>query len=116
VISDVGAHLAAKYPIRPTRIEQDHRQENERAHQQEGLRALHGFAPLGPADGPVKTAIFGGNNAKLYGIQLKRAMLDLSRDRFAAFRAEYDKAGPEPSNLRYGYVVPDGSVDYSKFA
>jgi hypothetical protein len=56
-----------------------------------------------------------GNNAKLYGIQPKRAMLELSRDRFAAMKAEYEKAGPEPSNMRYGYVVPSGPVDYSVF-
>ena len=41
------------------------------------MQKKHGFAPLGPADGPVK---------------------------------------PEPSNLRYGYVVPNGPVDYSLFA
>lgn len=75
-----------------------------------------GYAPLGPADGPVKTAIFGGNNAKLYGIAPKRAMLELSRDRLAALKAEYEKAGPQPSNMRYGYVVPNGPVDYSVFA
>jgi len=33
--------------------------------------------PLGAADGPVKSAIFGGNNARLYDIQPKRAMLEL---------------------------------------
>ena len=82
----------------------------------EAMQKKHGFTPLGPADGPVKTAIFGGNNAKLYDIQPKRAMLELSRDRFAAMKAEYEKAGPEPSNLRYGYVVPNGPVDYSVFA
>ena len=82
----------------------------------EAMQKKHGFAPLGAADGPVKTAIFGGNNAKLYGIQPKRAMLELKNDRFAQLKAEYDKAGAEPSNLRYGYVVPNGPVDYSLFA
>ena len=81
----------------------------------EAMQKKHGFAPLGPADGPVKTAIFGGNNARLYDIQPKRAMLELSSDRFAAMKTEYEKAGPEPSNLRYGYVVPNGPVDYSVF-
>jgi hypothetical protein len=66
----------------------------------EGLRRLeisdamqkkHGFAPLGPADGPVKTAIFGGNNAKLYDVQPKRAMLELSREwAFKRLTAEGD--------------------------
>ena len=91
----------------------------------EGLRRLeipevmqkkHGFSPLGPADGPVKTAIFGGNNARLYGIEPKKTQLDLKKDRYAVLKAEYEKAGPEPSNLRYGYVVPNGSVDDSVFA
>jgi uncharacterized protein len=80
------------------------------------MQKKHGFAPLGPADGPVKTAIFGGNNAKLYNIQPRRAMQELQNDRFAQLKAEYDKTGPEPSNLRYGYVVPNGPVDYSVFA
>jgi uncharacterized protein len=82
----------------------------------EPMQSKHGFKPLGPADGPVKNAIFGGNNARLYGVEPKRAMLELSRDRFAAMKAQYEKAGVEPSNLRYGYLVPNGLVDYSMFA
>ena len=91
----------------------------------EGLRRLEipetmqkkfGFAPLGTADGPVKTAIFGGNNARLYNIQPKRALLEVSRDRLAAMKTEYEKGSAEPSNMRYGYVVPNGPVDYSVFA
>ncbi|MBV8512785.1 MAG: amidohydrolase, partial [Xanthobacteraceae bacterium] len=54
--------------------------------------------------------------ARLYGIQPKHAMLELSRDRFAALKAEYEKNGPEPSNMRYGYVVPNGPIDHSLFA
>ena len=64
----------------------------------------------------MKTAIFGGNNARLYDIAPKRALLELRNDRFAQLKAEYEKAGPEPSNLRYGYVVPSAPVDYSLFA
>jgi hypothetical protein len=91
----------------------------------EGLRRLEipedmqkkfGFAPLGPADGPVKTAIFGDNNARLYNIQAKKAMLELNGDRFAMMKAKYQKAGAEPSNTRYGYVVPNGSIDHTVFA
>jgi hypothetical protein len=82
----------------------------------EPMQKAHGFAPLGPADGPVKTAIFGGNNARLYGVTPKKAMLDFKGDRFAALKAEYEKAGPEPSNLRYGYVVPSRRIDYALFA
>jgi predicted TIM-barrel fold metal-dependent hydrolase len=91
----------------------------------EGLRRLeipeemqkkHAFSPLGAADGPAKTAILGGNNARLYGIQPKHAMLELSGDRFAALKAEYEKNGPQPSNVRYGYVVPNGPIEHSLFA
>ena len=80
----------------------------------EGLRRLEipedmqrkfGYAPLGAADGPVKTAIFGDNNARLYGVRNEQRT-ELGRDRFAAMKAEYDRAGPRPSNLRYGYVNP----------
>jgi predicted TIM-barrel fold metal-dependent hydrolase len=79
----------------------------------EGLRRLeipddlqkrHGFAPLGPADGPVKTAIFGGNNARLYGVDVPATTAALAADRFAALRAAYDAAGPAPSHRRYGFV------------
>lgn len=82
----------------------------------EAMQKKFGYAPLGAADGPVKTAIFGDNNARLYNIQPKRAMLDLKGDRFALMKAEYEKAGPEPSNTRYGYVVPNGTVDHTVFA
>ncbi|MBA2590664.1 MAG: amidohydrolase family protein [Alphaproteobacteria bacterium] len=70
----------------------------------EDMRKAHGFKPLGPARGAVKTAIFGDNNARLYNINQKRAGLELQGDRFAALKDAYDKAGPRPSNLRYGYV------------
>jgi predicted TIM-barrel fold metal-dependent hydrolase len=79
----------------------------------EGLRRLeipddmqkrYGFKPLGTATGSVKTAIFSGNNARLYNIDPKKAEVDLKGDRFAQIKAEYEEQGPERSNLRYGYV------------
>ena len=82
----------------------------------EAMQKKYGFAPLGSADGPVKTAIFGGNNARLYGVNPKKAMLDFKNDEFAALKAEYEKEGPGRSNMRYGYVVPNGPIDYSVFA
>jgi predicted TIM-barrel fold metal-dependent hydrolase len=69
----------------------------------EEMQKRHGFAPLGPADGPVKTAIFGGNSAKMYRYEVKKAGLE--SDRFAALKAEYQRGGADPSNLRYGYVL-----------
>jgi predicted TIM-barrel fold metal-dependent hydrolase len=73
----------------------------------EDMQKRYGYAPLGAADGPVKNAIFGGNNARLYNLPPERHT-ELSRDRFAVMKAEYDRAGPEPSNLRYGYVDSPG--------
>ena len=52
--------------------------------------------------GPIKTAIFSGNTAKLYNFDkhAERA----AHDRFAEFKADYLANGPGRSNLRYGYV------------
>ena len=73
----------------------------------EDMQKRHGYAPLGPADSPVKNAIFGGNNARLYNLPPERHG-EISRDRFAIMKAEYERAGPKPSNLRYGYVDSPG--------
>jgi predicted TIM-barrel fold metal-dependent hydrolase len=89
----------------------------------EGLRRLeipepmqkqHGFKPLGEATGPVKTAIFGGNNARLYNVDPQRATHELARDRLSSIKLAYDADGPARSNTRYGYVT--GPVDASVFA
>ncbi len=69
------------------------------------MRQKHGFAPLGPAEGPVKTAIFGETSAKMYRYDVKKAGLET--DRFAAAKAAYRRDGAEPSNLRYGYVLKE---------
>jgi predicted TIM-barrel fold metal-dependent hydrolase len=80
----------------------------------EGLRRLeipddmqrqHGFQPLGAADGPVKTGIFGGNNARLYGVDVPTAQATVAGDRFAAIKTDYVDAGAAPSNRRYGFVA-----------
>jgi predicted TIM-barrel fold metal-dependent hydrolase len=77
----------------------------------EGLRRLeipeemqkkYGFKPLGPADGPVKNAIFGQNVARLYNYD-QHAELG-TPDRFAQIKEDYERNGPGRSNLRYGYV------------
>jgi uncharacterized protein len=69
----------------------------------EEMRAKHGFAALGSADGPIKTAIFGGNSAKMYKYDVKKA--GLATDRFASLKRDYLERGADPSNLRYGYVL-----------
>jgi hypothetical protein len=69
------------------------------------MQAAHGFTPLGPADGPLKTAIFGGNAARLYGIDSAASSGALSADGIDTMRAEYLAGGGQRSNLRYGYVA-----------
>jgi len=71
----------------------------------EDMRLAHGFAELGPADGAVKTAIFGGTNARLYGVDVSSAQRSVADDRFALIKSDYLAAGPQPSNRRYGFVA-----------
>jgi uncharacterized protein len=80
----------------------------------EDMQRKFGYAPLGEAQGAVKTAIFGGNNARLYGIEPKKASLDIMRDRFSLLKAKYEENGPQPSHTRYGYVR--GPIDHRVFA
>lgn len=70
----------------------------------EEMQRAHGFAPLGAADGPVKTAIFGDNNARLYG--WSEADRNAWRgDRLTQEKSAHRQSGALPSNLRYGYVM-----------
>jgi hypothetical protein len=64
------------------------------------MQKKYGFAPLGAADGPVKSAIFAGNAAKHYKLDPRTAAATLRDDDISAMRAHW--AG-NPSNLRYGY-------------
>jgi len=69
----------------------------------EEMQKKHGFKPLGPADGPVKRAIFGENNARLYHFDAQqRSALD--NDRFAQLKEDYERNGAARSNLTYGYI------------
>jgi len=70
----------------------------------EDMQKKYGFAPLGPADGLVKGAIFGGNSSRLYNLHVKAALGAVTRDKIAAIRAEYVAAGGMRSNARYGYI------------
>jgi predicted TIM-barrel fold metal-dependent hydrolase len=67
------------------------------------MRKRYGYQPLGPADGPVKTAIFGGNNARLYKFTPKQ-QAEVITDRVAQIKDTYEKHGPGRTNLAYGYV------------
>ena len=68
----------------------------------EDMQKKYGFKPLGPADGPIKTAILGENNARLYKYDKRSA---LATDRLAVAKAAYEESGGLRSNRRYGYVV-----------
>ena len=68
------------------------------------MQRRFGFAPLGPADWPVKNVIFAGNSARMYKYDTRRAELD--SDEVSRVRREYAAAGGERRNLAYGYVTP----------
>jgi predicted TIM-barrel fold metal-dependent hydrolase len=70
----------------------------------EDMQKKYGFQPLGAADGPVKSAIFGETNARLYKYPIVQKS-ELVRDRFAQLRAQYEQEGPDRSNRTYGYVL-----------
>jgi uncharacterized protein len=72
----------------------------------EDMQKKYGFQPLGPADGPTNTAVFGGNAPRLYNFD-KRADL-APPDRFAEIKADYVRSGSGRSNLRYGWVRNSG--------
>ena len=70
----------------------------------EDMQKKYGWAPLGPADGPVKRAVFGENSARLYKCDAKRRA-ELTTDRITLARADYEREGPGRTNRRYGFVV-----------
>ena len=75
----------------------------------EDMQKKHGFVPLGPVDGIVKSAIFAGNSARLYKIHMKAAEGAITTDKIAAIKAEYTAMGGMRSNTRYGYVYRKSS-------
>jgi hypothetical protein len=68
------------------------------------MQKQYGYKPLGAADGPTKTAIFGGNNARLYRVTPKQ-QAEVTTDRIAQIKAIYEKHGADRSNLAYGYIA-----------
>jgi uncharacterized protein len=72
------------------------------------MQKKYGFAALGGPNSATKQLIFGGNAARLYGINLRATdnapLPAYSEDRLARLKNEYELAAKEPSNLRYGYV------------
>lgn len=71
----------------------------------EDMQKKHGFAPLGPADGTVKRAIFGYNAVELYKLDLHAALRAIENDALSRRKAAYLDEGPARSNTAYGYVA-----------
>ncbi len=67
------------------------------------LQGKFGLLPLGPADGSVKNAIFGGNNARLYGFSPRQAA-QLDGDAISQYKVVYEREGAGRTNLAYGYA------------
>ncbi len=65
----------------------------------EDMRARHGFAPLGAANGEIKTAILGLNGARLHGLETAR-----HADLLDGHKAAWLELGMERTNRAYGYV------------
>ena len=72
------------------------------------MQKKHGFTPLGPADGMVKSAIFGFNAARFYKLDLRTALAPMETDALARMKAAYLDEGTERSNAAYGYVARRG--------
>ena len=65
------------------------------------------LAPLGPADSPVKNAIFGINAAGQYNLALDeqgRPVTDYAGDALSQLKAAYLAAGNERDNLFWGWI------------
>ena len=69
----------------------------------EELQKKYGYKPLGPADGPVKNAIFGGNNARLYNFKPQQRA-EIEHDKIAYHKEIYEHVGEGRTNLTYGYI------------
>jgi hypothetical protein len=71
----------------------------------EDMQKKHGFAPLGPADGMVKSAIFGYNAARFYKLDLHAGLAPWESDGIARIKTAYLDEGGTRSNTAYGYVA-----------
>ncbi|MEX2142109.1 MAG: amidohydrolase family protein [Pirellulales bacterium] len=71
----------------------------------EELMKKYGYAQL---TDQVKDQIFGGNAAKLFGIDIKAKRQAIQADKLTQLRREY-RQNPSPSNTQYGWVwMEDG--------
>jgi predicted TIM-barrel fold metal-dependent hydrolase len=70
----------------------------------EDLQRKFGFAPLGPAEGSVKSAILGRNSARLYKLDPGTSMEPWRHDHLGSMKKAYLENGPTRNNMAYGYV------------
>jgi predicted TIM-barrel fold metal-dependent hydrolase len=70
----------------------------------EDMQKKYGYPALGPADGPTKRLIFGENSARLYKYDRTRRS-ELTTDKIALAKADYEREGPGRTNRRYGFVA-----------
>jgi predicted TIM-barrel fold metal-dependent hydrolase len=73
----------------------------------EDMQKKWGYAPLGPATGTVKRAIFGLNSVALYNLDLSAKLTAVPRDykdRLSALKAEYHAEGGRRNNVAYGWI------------
>jgi uncharacterized protein len=69
------------------------------------MQKKNGFAPIGPGDGPVKSATFGYNAARFYKLDLRAEIAPLREDGIARLKAAYLEDGGMPSNTAYGFIA-----------
>jgi hypothetical protein len=69
------------------------------------MQKKFGFAALGPADGTVKSAIFGYNAARFYKLDLRAEVAPMRQDGIARLKAAYRDDGRTPSNTAYGFIA-----------
>ena len=77
------------------------------------MQKKFGFMPLGMADGPVKAGILGYNSARLYNVPLTadgRPVQNFAADGLAQVKADYEAAGPNRSNMYYGWIRKERSA------
>lgn len=71
----------------------------------EDMQKKHGFKPLGPAEGFVKSTIFGYNSARLFNMNLRTEIDSLSRDRMTKIKRDYAAVEGVRDNATYGFVA-----------
>lgn len=69
----------------------------------EDMQKRFGFAPLGPADGPIKSDILGYNALRHYRVEVTD---NIDHDGIGRIKSAYLQDGQIRSNLAYGFVVP----------